>query len=114
MGWTKGAFGLLRSLILLPLLTRPADNLDRHNNIEFVNCAYLTIRGPHFRGGIIGVRFIGGHHTTIETCTIYEKGNNALTMNSGDCGAFVIRENHVHHTGLSEAGPTEGEDILPH
>ena len=43
--------------------------------------------------------------------TIYETGKNALTMNSGGCDAFVIRENHIHHTGLSEAGPTEGEDM---
>src|ERR1051326_7186166 len=28
-----------------PLLTRPADNRDRHNNIEFVDCSNLVVRG---------------------------------------------------------------------
>lgn len=79
-----------------------------------VYCAYWIIRGLHFRGGSTGVRFIGGHYITFETCTIYEPGNNALIMNSGDCDAFVIRGNHIHHTGLSQAGPTEGEGIPPH
>lgn len=32
-------------------------------------------------------------------------------MNSGDCEAFVIRRNHIHHTGLSTRGPTEGEGM---
>ena len=95
----------------VPLLTRSADHIDRHNNIEFVDCAYLIIRGLHFQGGSSGVRFIRGHHVTFEACTIYETGNNALTMNSGDCDAFVIRGNHIHHTGLSQAGPTEGEGM---
>lgn len=95
----------------VPLLTRPADNIDRHNNIEFVDCAYLTIRGLHFRGGSSGVRFIRGHHITFEACSISETGNNALTMNSGDCDSFIIRGNHIHHTGLSDAGPTEGEGM---
>ena len=95
----------------VPVLTRPADNMDRHNNIEFVDCAHLIIRGLQFRGGSSGVRFIRGHHITFEDCTIHETGNNALTMNSGDCDAFVIRNNHIYHTGLSEAGPTEGEGM---
>jgi hypothetical protein len=93
------------------LLTRPADNRDRHNNIEFIDCAYLVIRGLRFRGGSSGVRFIRGHHITFEACEIYETGNNALTMNSGDCQAFVIRKNHIHHTGLSQSRPTEGEGM---
>lgn len=94
-----------------PLLTRPADNIDRHNNIEFVDCAYLIIRGLRFKGGSSGIRFIRGHHVTLEGCEIFETGNNALTMNSGDCHAFVIRSNHIHHTGLSTRGPTEGEGM---
>jgi len=94
-----------------PLLTRPADNIDRHNNIEFVDCAYLIIRGLRFRGGSSGVRFIRGHHVTFEECEIFETGNNALTMNSGDCDAFIIRKNHIHHTGLSVSGSTEGEGM---
>jgi hypothetical protein len=94
-----------------PLLTRPADNIDRHNNIEFIDCAYLTIRGIRLKGGSSGVRFIRGHHITFENCEIFETGNNALTMNSGNCDAFVIRKNHIHHTGLSKSGHTEGEGM---
>ncbi len=94
-----------------PILTRPADNIDRHNNIEFVGCSHLVIRGIRLRGGSCGVRFIRGDHVTFEECEICETGNNALTMNSGDCDSFVIRRNHIHHTGLSTAGPTEGEGM---
>jgi beta-glucanase (GH16 family) len=94
-----------------PLLTRPSDSIDKHNNIEFVDCSYLIIRGLRFQGGSSGVRFIKGHHITFEECEIFETGNNALTMNSGDCDAFVIRKNHIHHTGLSNSGPTEGEGM---
>lgn len=94
-----------------PLLTRPADNRDRQNNIEFIDCAYLVVRGLRFQGGSSGVRFIRGHHVTFEDCEIFETGNNALNMNSGDCHAFVIRRNHIHHTGLSTAGATEGEGM---
>jgi len=94
-----------------PLLTRPDDNIDRHNNIEFVDCSHLTVRGLHFKGGSSGVRFIRGDHITFEDCEICETGNNALTMNSGDCDSFVIRGNHIHHTGLSTRGATEGEGM---
>jgi hypothetical protein len=94
-----------------PLLTRPADNRDRQNNIEFVDCAHLVIRGLRFQGGSSGVRFIRGHHVTLEGCEIFETDNNALTMNSGDGHAFVIQSNHLHHTGLSTRGPTEGEGM---
>jgi len=94
-----------------PLLTRPADNIDKHNNIEFVDCSYLIVRGIRFRGGSSGVRFIRGHHITFEECEIFETGNNALTMNSGNCDAFIIRKNHIHHTGLSQSGHTEGEGM---
>jgi hypothetical protein len=94
-----------------PLLTRPADNIDKHNNIEFVDCCHLVIRGLRFKGGSSGVRFIRGHHITFEDCEIFETGNNALTMNSGDCNSFVIRKNHIHHTGLSASGATEGEGM---
>jgi hypothetical protein len=94
-----------------PLLTRPAEQIDRHNNLEVVDCRHLVIRGLRFRGGNSGIRFIRGHHVTLEDCEIFETGNNALTMNSGDCDAFVIRRNHIHHTGLSDAGPTEGEGM---
>ena len=94
-----------------PVLTRPAGDMDRHNNIEFVDCSYLVVRGIHFEGGSCGVRFIRGHHVTFENCEISRTGNNALTMNSGDCDSFVIRGNHIHHTGLSTRGPTEGEGM---
>lgn len=94
-----------------PLLTRPADNIDRHNNIEFVDCSYLVIRGIRFRGGSSGVRFIRGRHITFEDCEIAQTGNNALTMNSGDCDSFIIRRNHIHHTGLSISRQTEGEGM---
>lgn len=94
-----------------PLLTRPADNIDKHNNIEFVDCSYLIVRGLRFQGGSSGVRFIRGHHITFEECEIFETGNNALTMNSGNCDAFIIRRNHIHHTGLSQSGHTEGEGM---
>jgi hypothetical protein len=94
-----------------PLLTHPEGNTDRQNNIEFIDCGYLIVRGLTFKGGSSGVRFIRGHHVTFEDCEIRETGNNALTMNSGDCDAFIIRRNHIHHTGLSDAGPTEGEGM---
>ena len=93
------------------LLTHPTDSTRRFNNIEFVDCAHLIIRGLHFRGGSSGVRFIRGHHITFEDCEISQTTNNALTMNSGDCDAFIIRRNHIHHTGLSERGSTEGEGM---
>ncbi len=92
-----------------PVLTRPAGN--RYNNIEFVDCCYMVVRGLHFQGGSSGVRFIRGHHVTFEDCEICQTTNNALTMNSGNCDAFLIRRNHIHHTGLRENGTTEGEGM---
>ena len=94
-----------------PLLTHPEDLASRYNNIEFVDCEYLTIRAIRFKGGSSGVRFIRGHHITFEDCQISHTLNNALTMNSGNCDAFVIRRNHIHHTGLSKRGSTEGEGM---
>ena len=94
-----------------PLLTRPKDQRDKQNNIEFVDCAYVVIRGLRFQGGGSGVRFIRGQHVTFEECEIFETGNNALNMNSGDCHAFIIRRNHIHHTGLSTTHATEGEGM---
>jgi hypothetical protein len=84
---------------------------QRQNCIEFVDCAYLVIRGLRFQGGSSGVRFIRGDHITFEGCEIFETGNNALTMNSGNCHAFIIRSNHIHHTGLNTSHPTEGEGM---
>jgi len=94
-----------------PVLTRPADSRERYNNIEFIDCSHLVIRGLRFKGGSSGVRFIRGHHIVFEDCEICETSNNALTMNSGNCDSFVIRRNHIHHTGLSASGPTEGEGM---
>lgn len=92
-----------------PVLIHPADS--RQNNIEFVDCAHLVIRGLRFQGGNSGVRFIRGEHVTFEDCEIFETGNNALTMNSGNCQGFIIRLNHIHHTGLSTTHATEGEGM---
>jgi len=92
-----------------PLITRPADNIDTHNNIEIVNSSHLIIRGLAFQGGSTGVRFIGGHHITLEDTEIYETGNNAVSLNYGNTDFFIFRGNHIHHTGLSTSGPTEGE-----
>jgi len=94
-----------------PVLTRPAAEGSRYNNIELIDCCYVVVRGLHFQGGNSGVRFIRGHHVTLEDCEICQTSNNALTMNSGDCDAFIIRRNHIHHTGLREKGPTEGEGM---
>jgi hypothetical protein len=98
-----------------PIVTRPepANFSYDQNNIEIVNSSYLVIRGLHFKGGDGGVSFIGGHHITFEDNEVYETGNNAIRMNSGNTDAFVIRRNHIHHTGLlaSSVGTTEGEGM---
>lgn len=83
----------------------------RNNCVEFIDCADLVIRGMRFRGGSSGVRFIRGARVTFEDCEIFETQNNALTMNSGDCQGFVVRRNHIHHTGLGTSRPTEGEGM---
>jgi len=64
---------------------------------------------PGIPGGSTGVCFIGGHHITLEDSEIYETGNNAISLNYGNTDYFVFRRNHIHHTGLSTSGPTEGE-----
>jgi len=94
-----------------PVLTHSQEVAARYNNIEFVDCEYLIIRGIYFKGGSSGVRFIRGHHITFEDCQISHTLNNALTMNSGDCDAFIIRRNHIRHTGLLSPGSTEGEGM---
>lgn len=93
------------------LMTRPADNIDTENNIEIINSSYLVIRGIRFQGGSAGVRFVGGHHITLEDSEIFGTGNNAIPMNSGNYDSFIIRRNHIHHTGQSVAGTTEGEGM---
>lgn len=96
-----------------PILTRPQppDYSYSQNNIEIVSSSYLVIRGVHFKGGDAGIRFIGGHHITLERSEIYETGNNAIAMNSGNYDSFTIRRNQIHHTGLDTSGPTEGEGM---
>ena len=98
-----------------PIVTRPqpANFSYNQNNLEIVNSSYLVIRGLHFKGGDGGVSFVGGHHITFEDNEVYETGNNALRLNSGNTDAFVIRRNHIHHTGLlaSSVGTTEGEGM---
>lgn len=97
-----------------PVLTRPMNaNFDfSQNNIEISNSSYLVIRGLVFRGGDIGVRFMGAsHHITFEDNEILETGNNAIALNSGNSDAMIIRRNHIHHTGLYALGSTEGEGM---
>jgi len=98
----------------IPILTRPANanfSYDQ-NNIEIENCSYLIIRGLRFRGGDAGVRFMGAnHHIIFEDNEIYETGNNALPLNSGNSDAMIVRRNHIHHTGLYNLGSTEGEGM---
>ena len=99
----------------LPILTRPKP-VNYHypqNNIEIENSSYLIIRGLLFKGGSIGVRFIGGRHITFEDNEISETSNNAIALNRGDTHGFIIRHNHIHHTGLLDraVGATEGEGM---
>lgn len=93
------------------LLTRPLNNMDTQNNIELVNCNHLVLHGLRFEGGSIGVRFIGGDHITVEHCEVFGTGNNAMAMNNASSTGLVIRNNELHHTGLSTSGTTEGEGI---
>src|SRR5262245_26806174 len=97
-----------------PILTRP-DNLMHsypENNIEIENSSYLIIRGIGFRGGDIGVRFMGSiHHITFEDNEVYETGANVLALNSGNSDSMVLRRNHIHHTGLDTSSSTTGEGM---
>src|SRR4030095_8791451 len=94
-----------------PLLSHSPETRARQNTVEFVDCAHLVIRGLRFQGGSSGVRFIRVHHLILDDYEIFETGNSALTMNSGNCHAFVLRRNHIRHTGLAESGATEGEGM---
>lgn len=98
-----------------PIITRPqpADFSYDQNNIEIVNSSFLVIQGLHFKGGDGGVSVAGGHHISFLSNEIYETGNNALRMNSGNTDSFIIRGNHIHHTGRQalSAGTTEGEGM---
>lgn len=96
------------------MLTRPGNtNFDYpQNNIDIENSSYLIIRGIKFQGGDGGVRFNGtNHHITFEDNEIYETGNNAIALNSGNSDSMTIRRNHIHHTGLYNLGSTEGEGM---
>lgn len=97
-----------------PILTRP-DNAKHsypQNNIEIQNSSYLIIRGLSFRGGDIGVRFMGAiNYITFEDNEVYETGANALALNSGNSDSMVLRRNHIHHTGLDTSTSTTGEGM---
>jgi hypothetical protein len=80
-----------------PLLTNGNGN---NNNIEIQSSSHLIIRGLRFQGGSTGMRFIGGNNITVEDCEIFETGNNAVAMNSGNSDSMIFRRNHIHHTGL--------------
>lgn len=99
----------------IPIITRPQppDFSYDQNNIEISSSSFLIIRGLHFKGGDGGVTFVGGHHITFEGNEIYETGNNAIRMNSGNTDSFIIRGNHIHDTGLLalSVGTTEGEGM---
>lgn len=90
-----------------PIVTRPVPVNFRYdqNNIEIVNSSYLVIKGLRFKGGDGGVSFVGGHHITFEDNEVYETGNNAIRMNSGNTDSFAIRRNHIHHTGCPPPRP---------
>src|SRR3989304_4366120 len=62
-----------------PVLTRPSDNIDTQNNLEVANSSYLVLKGLELKGGSVGIRFIGGHHITLEESDIYETGSNGIT-----------------------------------
>ena len=98
-----------------PILTRPPNRNHSYpnNNIEIIDSSYLVIKGLRFKGGNSGIRIIGGDHITFEDNDVFETGNAGITTNSSDTDAFIIRRNHIHHTGLlnSSVGTTEGEGI---
>lgn len=98
-----------------PVLTRPDDprGPQRHQGTE-VDGAHLVIRGLRFHRGIRGLVFhAGAHHITLEDSEIAYTANNGLTLNNGDTDRFVIRRNHIHHTGNLDPviGTTEGEGM---
>jgi hypothetical protein len=97
------------------IVTRPTNPRARQgiDGTEF-DGAHLVVRGIHFRGGRRGLVFhAGAHHVTVEDNEISWTANNGLTLNNGNTDHFVIRGNHVHHTGnLDPAlGGTEGEGM---
>jgi hypothetical protein len=99
-----------------PVLTRPRRSSGEYsqNNLEIEGSSHLIIRGLKLKGGSTGLRFMGTTaHITLEDSEIYETDNNAVSMNSGDTDSFVIRRNHIHHTGLlpDALGETEGEGL---
>ncbi|MEM6638901.1 MAG: right-handed parallel beta-helix repeat-containing protein [Pseudomonadota bacterium] len=91
-----------------PILTRAPNDRD-DNNIE-IQGDWLILRGLTFRGGSTGVRFLSGSHITFEDNEVFDTSNNAISLNSGDTDHFVIRNNHIHHTGVV-GDDTEGEGL---
>ncbi len=93
------------------ILTRPADNMATENNLEIVDSAHLVIRGLRFRGGSIGVRFMGGHDIVFEDNEVFETGISAVTLNYGDHRNLLVQRNHIHHSGLIDGDGVTGEGI---
>ena len=94
-----------------PVLSRSAKSNALENNLDIIDSSYLIIRGLGFRGGSIGVRFIGGHHITLEDCEVFETLSTAIAMNRGNADSLIIRRNHIHHSGQDRSGPVEGEGL---
>ncbi len=98
------------------VLTRPEGPGHQYaqNDLEVGDSSYLVIRGLELRGGSTGLRFVGtNRNIVLEDNEIHDLANNAIAMNSGDTEGFIIRRNHIHHTGLlaRSAGTTEGEGM---
>jgi len=98
------------------ILTRPRGATGEYaqNNLEIANSSHLVIRGLELAGGSIGIRFFGPlERITFEDNEVHGTDNNAVAMNSGNSDGFVIRRNHIHHTGLlpRSLGGTEGEGL---
>jgi hypothetical protein len=89
-----------------PVLTRPD---GEQNNIDIEDSSHLVLKGLVFEGGSIGVRFGSAHHITFTNCEIRYTEYNALTLNSGDTDSFILKYNHIHHTG--QVSESEGEGM---
>ena len=94
-----------------PVLSRSAKSNALENNLDIIDSSYLIIRGLGFRGGSIGVRFIGGNHITLEDCEVFETLSTAIAMNRGNMDSVIIRRNHIHHSGQDRSRPVEGEGL---
>lgn len=82
------------------LITRPESTSTQHNNIEITG-SYLVIRGLRFQYGSGGVSFVSGNNITFEDNEVFDTYDNAIRLNSGNTDSFIIRNNHIHHTGIA-------------